>query len=46
MLGQEVLSQKPMTTSFQLDFSSLTNGTYIIKITSNKQTGIYQIIKN
>lgn len=46
MLGQQVISNKVNATSSQLNVSSLSTGTYLMKVTVNGQTGTYRVLKN
>lgn len=46
LLGQQVLSTKVGATTSDLNISSLTTGTYIMKVSVNGQTGTYKVLKN
>ena len=46
LLGQQVLSQDINAMSTALTISSLTTGTYLMKVTVNGQEGVCRIIKN
>ncbi|WP_271424212.1 GEVED domain-containing protein [Aequorivita sinensis] len=46
MLGQRVIDAQINATTSQLDVSSLSTGTYIMRVTANGQTGSYRVIKN
>lgn len=45
LLGQEVLANKPADSQIQLDVSSLASGTYIVKLSSEKEQHSLRIIK-
>ena len=45
VLGQEVLSILPNTTSVTLDTSTFAKGMYVVQVVSNGATGSYKIIK-
>lgn len=46
LLGQKVLSESPNSNSFQLNFSNLSSGTYLVKVVSDEATKTVKIIKN
>ena len=46
LLGQEVMQSKVNATYSQLDVSSLSIGTYIMKVNVNGEVGTFKIIKN
>ena len=43
--GQELLTKQIKSTSEKVNISSFAKGTYLVKITNNKSTGILQLIK-
>ncbi|WP_271856345.1 fibronectin type III domain-containing protein [Patiriisocius marinus] len=45
VLGQEVLSSTPNSTSFEINLSNVANGTYFVKATSNGATSVIKVIK-
>ncbi|WP_374548462.1 choice-of-anchor J domain-containing protein [Flavobacterium sp.] len=45
LLGQKVSSTKLNTTQGQIDMSNLTNGVYLVKVTSNNQVKAIKVIK-
>ena len=46
LLGQQVITQNLETLSTDLDVSSLSSGTYVMKVTIGSETGSYKFIKN
>lgn len=46
LLGQEVLSEKGIDATKQINVSGLIAGTYLVKISSNGKTETYKIVKN
>jgi hypothetical protein len=46
MLGQRVLGSNVEATDMQLDVSSLSTGTYFMKVTVNGQIGTYKVLKD
>ena len=46
LLGQQVLNQKPDALTSEINVSSLSSGTYVMKVTIGNETGSYKIIKN
>ena len=46
LLGQRVLDTKVQATASQVDISSLSAGTYLMKVTADGQTGTYKVLKN
>jgi hypothetical protein len=46
LLGQQVLTAKPNATQTQVDLSSLTAGTYMVKVTSDEVTKTVKVVKN
>ena len=46
MLGQRVIEMSNNANTMELNVSSLTTGTYIMKITVNGEVGTYKLIKN
>lgn len=46
LLSKQVLNTNPNATDFELDVSSLTTGTYILKVTINGKVGTYKLMKN
>lgn len=46
LLGQMVLSETPNSNSYQLNFSNLSSGTYLVKVVSDEATKTIKIIKN
>lgn len=46
MLGQKVMSLHPNTSDFNVDFSTLNTGTYLIKTSIKDNLAVYRIIKN
>ncbi|MEL6811916.1 MAG: T9SS type A sorting domain-containing protein, partial [Bacteroidota bacterium] len=45
ILGQQVLNQDIAATNAQLDIANLSQGTYILKVIVNGETGTYKLIK-
>ncbi|HAT67109.1 MAG TPA: hypothetical protein DCS66_21365, partial [Flavobacteriaceae bacterium] len=43
--GQKVIDLNVNATTTQVDVSRLSVGTYILKVSSNGQTGTYKVIK-
>ncbi len=46
LIGQQILSQNINALSTTLTVSSLTTGTYLMKVTINGQEAVYKIVKN
>jgi hypothetical protein len=46
LLGQQMLVTKPNVTQTQMDLSSLTTGTYLVKISSDEVTKTVKVVKN
>ena len=46
LLGQQVISTEIGATTSDINLSSLTAGTYIMKVTVDGQTGTYKVLKN
>jgi hypothetical protein len=46
LLGQQVLNQKMDTISGEINVSTLSSGTYVMKVTIGSEIGTYKIIKN
>ncbi len=46
MLGQRVVEMSNNTNTMELNVSSLSTGTYIMKVTVNGEVGTYKLIKN
>ena len=46
LLGQMVLKATPNTNSYQLNFSELSSGTYLVKVVSDEATKTVKIVKN
>lgn len=45
LLGQQISAVKPNVTQTDIDMSSLPNGTYLVKVTSENQTKTVKVIK-
>lgn len=45
MLGQEVLQALPSKTQVEIDMSTLSTGSYIVKVQAGHQTASYNLIK-
>lgn len=45
LLGQEVIAKKDINEQKQVDVSSLSPGTYLVKVTANAKTETYKIVK-
>lgn len=45
MLGQEVLQSVPSATAVEIDMTSLSAGSYIVKVQAGEQIGSYNLIK-
>lgn len=46
LLGQQVLTARPNATQTQMDVSSLTAGTYLLKVTSDEVSKTIKVVKN
>jgi hypothetical protein len=46
LLGQQMLVTKPNATQTQMDLSSLSTGTYLVKISSDEVTKTVKVVKN
>jgi hypothetical protein len=46
LLGQQMLTSKPNATQTQVDLSSLTAGTYMVKVTSDEVSKTIKVVKN